>query len=176
MKPGRKPKPLGQGGDTRKIGVNKLTAKMELEPKASHGLPDCPRHLRGIAREQWKVWAEDLADMNLDRHPDGPMLEGACVAYESAVKAYEMLQRDGEIVEESTINDAGEVVVLKRKTHPAVALRNAAWTLVKAFCSEFGLSPVSRTRLAIEKRDDGRAELLASLREDCPAPQRPAVN
>jgi hypothetical protein len=39
----------------------------------------------------------------------------------------------------------------------------AAWVLLKAFCSEFGLSPVSRTRLAIEKPTTGEADLVALL-------------
>jgi phage terminase small subunit len=34
---------------------------------------------------------------------------------------------------------------------------------MKAFCSEFGLSPVSRTRLAVDKLDDGEADLLELL-------------
>jgi phage terminase small subunit len=40
---------------------------------------------------------------------------------------------------------------------------NAAWMLLKAFCSEFGLSPVSRTRLAIEKPADAEDDLLEIL-------------
>jgi phage terminase small subunit len=40
---------------------------------------------------------------------------------------------------------------------------NRAWTLVKSFCSEFGLSPVSRTRLAIEKPGVEEADLMAKL-------------
>ena len=35
--------------------------------------------------------------------------------------------------------------------------------LLKSFCSEFGLSPVSRTRLTIEKPADGEDELIAIL-------------
>jgi phage terminase small subunit len=35
--------------------------------------------------------------------------------------------------------------------------------LLKAFCSEFGLSPVSRTRLAIEKPAAGEDDLLEIL-------------
>jgi hypothetical protein len=44
-----------------------------------------------------------------------------------------------------------------------VAQMNAAWMLLKAFCSEFGLSPVSRTRLAIEKPAAGEDDLLEIL-------------
>jgi P27 family predicted phage terminase small subunit len=49
------------------------------------------------------------------------------------------------------------------KTHPAVRQGNQAWALMRAFCSEFGLSPVSRMRLAIDKDDAGEADLLELL-------------
>jgi len=37
------------------------------------------------------------------------------------------------------------------------------WRQVRAFCSEFGLSPVSRTRLAIERKDEATEDLEAIL-------------
>jgi phage terminase small subunit len=49
------------------------------------------------------------------------------------------------------------------KPHPAVRQGNQALALMKAFCSEFGLSPVSRTRLAVDKLDDGEADLMELL-------------
>jgi P27 family predicted phage terminase small subunit len=70
-------------------------------------------------------------------------------------------------VTESKITESGEVVVLKIRKHPAVEVSNAAWRQLRAFCSEFGLSPVSRTRLAIDKADQkgqDLAELLSKPR------------
>ncbi len=49
------------------------------------------------------------------------------------------------------------------KKNPWVSVRERSLLLVKTFCSEFGLSPVSRTRLSIEKRDSGEADLAALL-------------
>jgi phage terminase small subunit len=40
---------------------------------------------------------------------------------------------------------------------------NQAWALMRSFCTEFGLSPVSRMRLAVEKEDVGEADLLELL-------------
>jgi P27 family predicted phage terminase small subunit len=48
-------------------------------------------------------------------------------------------------------------------TNQAIAISNAAWKNVKAFCSEFGLSPASRTRLTLEKRDETQEELMDLL-------------
>jgi P27 family predicted phage terminase small subunit len=159
MTRGSKPKPavlkVAQG-DTRKLGIHKFAEKLAAEPKKTRGLPECPRHLRGRAREVWNFWREELHVMNIDNRPDAHMLEGACVAYQQAVQADEIIQRDGPIIEESIIDKRGEKVVLNMKAHPAVAISRSAWKQMQSFSSEFGLSPVSGARLAIEKRDDGQ--------------------
>lgn len=162
---GRKPKPLNRQiaeGDTRKRGKGKLNEALKLEPKAARGLPECPEHLTGRARSAWMFWSEELEAMKLDCRPDAMMLEGACVAYSRAVEA-EMMLTDGFMVEEPITNRAGDVVGYKTSTHPAVHVANAAWKQLKAFCSEFGLSPVSRTRLAIDKSGTEQADLMTLL-------------
>jgi phage terminase small subunit len=40
---------------------------------------------------------------------------------------------------------------------------NAAWRQVRAFIGEFGFSPVSRTRLSIEQKDNGVEDLMSIL-------------
>jgi P27 family predicted phage terminase small subunit len=164
---GRKPKPTSQQiseGDPRKLGVHRLEQRLEAEAKASRGLPNCPSHLKGRARKAWKFWAEELERMNLDCRPDAQMLEGACVYYEAAVECYETIQKQGRLVAKRILDpQTNTLVVANVKPHPAVAQMNAAWLLLKAFCSEFGLSPVSRTRLSIEKAPDGEDELLEIL-------------
>lgn len=92
------------------------------------------------------------------------MLEGACRAYERAVQADLILDKQGILVEEKYVDDeTGEVHVLKVRKHPAVEISNRSWLIVRAFCSEFGLSPVSRTRLSIEKESDGEDDLMKLL-------------
>jgi P27 family predicted phage terminase small subunit len=164
---GRKPKPTAlqlAEGDPRKLGVHRLEQKLKAEAKGSRGLPNCPSHLKGRARKAWKSWSEELERMNLDCRPDAQMLEGACVAYEAAVECYETIQKQGRLVAKRILDpQTNTLVVANVKPHPAVAQMNAAWLLLKAFCSEFGLSPVSRTRLAIDKADDGDDELVEIL-------------
>lgn len=164
---GRKPKPTSQQiseGDPRKLGVHKLEQKLEAEAKGSRGLPKCPAHLKGLARKTWKIWSEELERMNLDCRPDAPMLEGACVSYAAAVECYEIIQKQGRLVAKRILDpQTNTLVVANVKPHPAVAQMNAAWALLKMFCSEFGLSPVSRTRLAVEKPADAEDDLLEIL-------------
>lgn len=164
---GRKPKPTARQiaeGDPSKHGKGKLRERLTAEPNAKRGLPACPRHLRGRARSAWNFWAEELGAMNLDHRPDAMMLEGACVGYARAVQADLQLAKEGITVEESVIDDESkEKIVLKIRKHPAVEVANAAWRQVRAFCCEFGLSPVSRTRLTIEKPDKNAEDLLELL-------------
>jgi P27 family predicted phage terminase small subunit len=164
---GRPPKPTEQQiaeGDPRKHGVHKLEQRLETEPNAARGLPKCPAHLKGRARRAWNFWSEELVFMNLDCRPDAHMLEGACVAYEAAVDSYETIQKQGRLVAKRILDpETNKLMVVNVKPHPSVAQGNAAWTLMKAFCSEFGLSPVSRTRLTIEKPAANDADLMEIL-------------
>lgn len=158
---GRKPKTTRQQineGDPRKRGANKLKAKLDAEPRAERGLPECPEHLGERARAAWVMWKEELEKMRLDCRPDGPMLEGACVNYARAVDADLLIAQSGLCVAEVSESGARKV-----KANPAIAISNAAWRQVRSFCSEFGLSPVSRTRLTIEEAGNATEDLLKLL-------------
>lgn len=164
---GRKPKPAAlqiAEGDPRKRGARKLKEHLEAEPKAASGLPQCPAHLEGVARDVWEFLVAELESMEMDKRPDALMLEGCCVNYARAVKADAAVNRDGITVEESIIDDdTGDRVVTKIKKNPAVDVSNRAWAMVHRFCSDFGLSPVSRTRLAIKKDESSTEDLMELL-------------
>lgn len=168
---GRKPKPTSQQiaeGDPRKLGKHKLTQKLNAEPPAVKGFPPCPDHLSEMARDAWIFLADEIAKMNLDCRPDALMLEGAALNYARAVRADMQVQRDGLVIEEACIDkETGERIVLKMKAHPAVAISNQAWRQVRSFCSEFGLSPVSRTRLSVDRQEKlpDLADILNQPRE-----------
>mgnify|MGYP000508740079 CR=1 FL=1 len=177
---GRKPKPAARQiaeGDPRKRGKHKLIDAQNREPDAKRGLPECPKHLKGLARDMWNFWADELAHMNLDRRPDAASLEGACRHYARAVEADAILDRDGLIVEESMIDkESGERIVLKVKTHPAVGISSQAWRDAKAFMSEFGLAgPSSRVRLAVDKPEHKKTENLMELLSAPREPRKPVV-
>lgn len=168
---GRKPKPWQtqiNEGDPRKRGVRKLQERLAQEPRAESGYPGCPDHLTGLARDAWEFLVDQITIMGIDKRPDALMLEGAAVNYARAVQADEQITREGITVQETSIAEDGEVVVLKTKANPAVAVSNAAWRQLRAFASEFGLSPVSRTRLSLERRDDGTQDLAKLLSQSRP--------
>jgi P27 family predicted phage terminase small subunit len=169
---GRKPKPVQSqiaAGDPRKKGVHRLEQQLAAEPKATRGLPPCPRHLKGRARAAWIFWSKELVAMDIDRRPDAHMLEGAAINYEAAIASYETVQTQGRLIAKKKLDPkTNSMVIVDVKPHPAVRQGNQAWALMKSFCSEFGLSPVSRLRLAIEMEDsdeDDLMELLSRPRE-----------
>lgn len=160
---GGKPKPAAKQiaeGDPAKKGVHKLDQQLAAEPKAEDGLPECPEHLSGPGREAWDFWCPALASMNLAKQPDALTLEAACMAYHELREAYDALESDGR-----TLADNNG----RQYNHPAVTRMKNSMTAVRSFTSEFGLSPVGRTRLTIDKRDDGEADMMKELSKPRPA-------
>ena len=154
---GRKPKSVAAQiaeGDPSKRGVNKLQARAGAEPKATRGLPACPKHLKGIARKAWNFWREELGSMQLDARPDAMMLEGCCVSYAPFVELHELIETQGKLVAQKERNpQTGQMEIVDVRPHPGLHIRDRALMQMRAFCSEFGLSPVSRTWLTIDKGD-----------------------
>ena len=173
---GRKPKPTElqiAEGDPRKHGAAKLRERAAGEVKPSGGLPDCPRHLKGRARAAWRYWASELEAMEMDRRPDAMALEGACVNYARAVQADLLLQKVGLMHEEPIMDfQTGEIIGMKVKAHPATSVSNRCWSQVRAFCGEFGFTPVSRVRLPAGSKQPGIDKLFALLSQ--PRAKRPA--
>lgn len=167
---GRKPKPIERQiaeGDPRKHGVNKLQERLEGQVTAQRGLPSCPQYLGKVARQVWNFWKLELESMAIDFRPDAMMLEAACVSYEIMVEAYDTLGKQGHQVEEPILDSEGEQIGTKIRNHPALARLNTSQMRLRAFCSEFGLSPVSRMRLTTAQPDapgESLEELLAMPR------------
>jgi P27 family predicted phage terminase small subunit len=164
---GQRPKPVARQiaeGDPSKRGVHKLDERLETEPKATRGLPSCPKHLKGIARKAWHFWAEELEQMNLDHRPDGPMLQGACISFATAVEMHELVEAQGKLVAKKERNPVtGQMEVVDVRPHPALAIRDRALTQLRLFGSEFGFSPVSRARLFVEQKETEGQDLLTLL-------------
>jgi P27 family predicted phage terminase small subunit len=149
-------------GDPQKRGVRTLRECLQSEPKAAHGLPACPKHLKGRARAAWAILKEELEAMNLDCRPDSLALEGACSSYAIAADAEEILAREG-LQREVPVFHRGQQIGTETRNHPALRIRNAAWGKFLAFATQFGLTPQARQSLAVERPDDGAAELAEIL-------------
>lgn len=168
---GRKPRPIQQQineGDRRQRGPKKLNEQLASIPKAERGLPECPSYLGAIAHEKWMEWKDALEKANLANKPDTAMLEGACVWYERAVIADRLIREKILIIDE-VLDKQGKPTGRKRvNRNPAWSASREAWVMVHSFCSEFGLSPVSRQRLRVEANPSNE-----SLFERLNAPRPP---
>lgn len=150
----RNRKPIGQQiaeGDPRKRGANKLQELHSLEVQATKGLPACPARLSGVAAEAWELFTSELEAMGQDAKPDAPALEGACRMFARAVQIDELID---------TLKVTKRGMTALRRLHTS---SKEAWECYLKFASQFGLSPVSRTRLTIEKKDDEEGKLRETL-------------
>jgi P27 family predicted phage terminase small subunit len=103
--------------------------------------------------------------MQIDHKPDGQALEVASLAYARVIEAELTIEREGFVINEPVYFQGKRLGrVFRKKKHPAVTVANAAMALLKTFVCEFGLTPVSRTRLTIERTHDAADDLNKLLR------------
>jgi phage terminase small subunit len=99
-----------------------LSSSSPPNRRLPRGLPRCPDHLKGRARDAWDFWSQELAVMDLDRRPDAHMLEGACVAYDSAVSSYETILAQGRLIAKKALDPStNKLVVVDVKPSPGCA-------------------------------------------------------
>lgn len=130
---GRPPKPnrlKAAEGDAAKIGALKLQERIENEPQMAEGFTECPSSLEGKARDAWEFLTSELTDGQLNKRPFSLSLEALCAAYGLAMSG----------------KDA--------------STRLKASALFLKYCSEFGITPVSHTRLANYKAPSKKTDSI----------------
>lgn len=141
MKPGPKPKPTPLKILEGNLGKRPLP---ENEPKPKSRLPSCPRYLSKEARKEWRRMAKEMSNLGILTNIDHAIFEAYCVAYSEWV--------------ENTLK-AQEHPVFKTTTGymqitPFVTLAEKAFKKWTKAAAELGMTPSSRTRIAVEKKDD----------------------
>ena len=164
---GRKRTPIERQiaeGDPRQRGPSALRQALESQPKAQAGLPECPADLGPLARKAWDFWATELEKMGLAFRPDSIALEAACVHYERAKLADGMVTKHGLVVVEHLTDRHGQLTGQKKiRRNPAIAISLASWAMVRSFCSEFGMTPVGRMHLQVDRSEGERQDLMELL-------------
>ena len=131
---GRKPKPLGL-----KIAEGRRVPKGAREPNIPAGIGAPPSHLDKDGREEWRRVSGLLDVAGLLKQTDRAALAGYCDAYSIWAKARRKIAREGVTAKGSTGNTV---------EHPCVKTVAKYLQLMLRYLTEFGLSPVSRARLA----------------------------
>lgn len=114
------------------------------EPKPRIALPACPKHLKGLAREEWNRLAGELVELGMISNLDRAALAVCCTAYADYVIACNEL--------------AGKKAVLMSSKggtyqNPWVAIKRRSMEQVIKFYAEFGMTPSSRSRVHAELPD-----------------------
>lgn len=146
---GRPPKPTALkelAGNPGRRPLNKL------EPRPRVAAPPCPKWLTGEARKEYKRVAKLLVDLRVLTEVDRSALAAYALSYAKWVDA------------EQRVSEQGAVLVSAKGNpylNPWAGVASAALKDMKAFATEFGLTPASRSRIsAAPPEEKTLAELL----------------
>lgn len=139
---GRKPKPTHLRVLEGNPGHRPINRR---EPKPTPVAPKPPSWLDREAKREWKRIAPELERLGLLTKVDGAALAGYCQAYARWRAAEEIIKREGLTV----TTESGYVM-----PHPAVKIAEKSMQLLRAFATEFGLTPSSRARMTLPKVEE----------------------
>ena len=112
------------------------------EPKPPERSPDCPPHLKGEARKEWKRIVADLSAAGMITTLDRAGLTLYCTAWARVVQATNEIAKTRPVVP----SPKGYLM-----TNPYLSIYNAAAKQLQSAMEVFGLSPSARTRIHIDK-------------------------
>ncbi len=142
---GRKPIPTAikqLEGNPGKRPLNKN------EPKFEKAAPKCPAWLDSEAKKEWKRMSKSLEAIGILTKVDTASFAGYCQAYARWKEAEEFLTKHGTIFK----TPSGYIQQV-----PQVSIAQTYLKIMKDFCSEFGLTPASRTRLHVDIEGDNKS-------------------
>lgn len=113
--------------------------KVEPPPAFVRSTPRPPTWLPREAKAEWRRVVPGLAKLGLLKAEDRAALTVYCVTWARYVRAVREVERDGFTVPTET----GGV-----KRNPALAVVDAATVQLRAFATEFGLTPAAESRLS----------------------------
>jgi P27 family predicted phage terminase small subunit len=135
---GRKPKPTALKVLEGNPGKRPLNTK---EPQPEKKAPRCPSWLEPEAKNEWRRMAKALEAMGVLTQVDRAAFAAYCQAYARWKEAEEFLSKHGTIFK----TPSGYIQQV-----PQVSIAQTYMKIMKDFCSEFGLTPASRTRIQVD--------------------------
>lgn len=115
----------------------------EFRPEAK--LPQCPQHLVGEAKKEWRRLTPELVRYGMISEVDRAAVAMICTMWGRYVEAEEMIERAAKEAKGTGLfvrSPSGYPI-----QSPWVAVSNKAMELYKSYLAEFGLSPASRSRV-----------------------------
>jgi P27 family predicted phage terminase small subunit len=147
---GRKPEPTKLKIIKGNPGKRKLNRD---EPQVS-GVPECPKGLNKAARAEWDRVVPELARIGVLGRIDSSGIAAYCQAYSRWLQAEKEIDTHGITFQTHYTDNEGNVLPGDIKKNPAVTVANDAMKLMRAFASEYGLTPASRGRIHAKPEDE----------------------
>ena len=113
------------------------------EPQVKVETPHCPRELTPDAKKEWRRIVPALKQLGILSKLDGSALAAYCQSKARWLEAERKISETGLVVK--TTN--GNVI-----ENPYYSISKRERELMHRFLSEFGMTPVSRTRINIESQ------------------------
>jgi len=137
----RKPTALKLLHGNRKSSINLR------EPRFT-GRPACPEWLHPVAQGEFQRIVAEFAGTELLTAVDQAALCAYCQAYARWRTAEEIVEREGQMMEEPTVTRSGNLTGrFRSKKHPAVAIARDEREAMISAGRLFGFDPTSRTRM-----------------------------
>jgi len=116
------------------------------EPQPVSGFPPCPEHLQGRAREAWEMFSVQLESAGVGTALDATALELLCTSYALYRDAAEQVAKYGPCWVKTTQDG---LPLIKFSPHSGIMERERK--NIRVLLTEFGMTPSSRTGLAVDK-------------------------
>lgn len=160
---GRPPKPTNLKvlqGNPGKRPIN------QSEPKPTPVAPRRPSWLVGEAKKEWERIAPELERVGLLTVVDGSTLASYCQWWAIYLQATKELKVHLQKEKKLTVTYINTQGAENEVPHPSIAIAEKASKNIKAFCTEFGLTPASRARMEVKPIEgkDPMEELLSGVR------------
>ena len=154
MSKGRKPKPAA----IKELEGNPGKRPIQEEVKYELGIPGCPKVLDEQAKIEWDRIIPELERVGILMHVDVAALAAYCQLYSRWCQLEDAIKNEGLTIIITKINRNGEVVSEEERTNPKITEARLTLQQIRAFCSEFGFTPASRSKVTltgVEEHDDG---------------------
>jgi P27 family predicted phage terminase small subunit len=119
-----------------------------LEPKPEIGAPKMPKWLTGAARKEWRAIVQELTRTGVLARVEYATLTGYCIAWAQVQEAQKEVERIGLVISVEVQDKDGSFHVTGTRKNPACTVLDCALKQLRAFSSELGLSPSSRSKVA----------------------------
>lgn len=148
---GRPPKPIElKIIEGRRAGIDSGGRPIKVVPEFERGVPVMPIWLPIEARAEWNRVVPELTRLGLLKLIDGAALTAYCMTWHRFVEASAIVAAEGMVLHDDKQGRA--------QRHPALLTAEAASKELRAWCTQFGMTPSAEQRVASGKVDDGQGD------------------